>query len=276
MGKTYFFFAFIIFIFAGFFTPRFARASEPFTFTVLSYNIHGLPSWIARDYPRVRIPFIVRKLWPHPIVLLQENFAYPELIEKAPHPIILHGNNSRFGAFTFLFSPLCGACGSGLTSLLNMPNTDILAVEKQQFARCSGWIRNNSDCFATKGFLWIRVRFANDAVLSLYNLHLDSGNALSDRKARAAQLKQITWHLNGYAKNDGVILGGDFNASPIELARFVGELKLSPCGSDGKRDYIFFRSGDHAAIACLKGEKLNFSPSLSDHAPIIAIFSVSP
>lgn len=276
MEKILFFFAFVVFIFAIFLTLRFSHATESFTFTALSYNIHGLPAWIAGDYPRIRIPFIAQKLWPHQIVFLQENFAYPKLVKKAPHPVIISGNASRFGIFAFLFRPLCGTCGSGLTTLLNIPNADILAIERRSFKRCSGWIRKDNDCWATKGFLWIRLRFANGAILSLYNLHLDSGNAVSDRDTRASQFKQIERHLNTYVKKDGIIMGGDFNASPIELANFVRVSKLSLCGSDGKRDYIFFRNGRHADLTCVKGEKLNFSPPLSDHKPILANFSISP
>lgn len=244
-------------------------------FSVLSYNIHGLPQWIAGDHPERRMPLIVKQIEEYPIVFLQENFAYSAHIAKTLHPTILHGNASRLPSlFSFLLRPLCGNCGSGLTTLLNMPYAIVLAHEAHPFSVCSGWLRKKHDCFATKGFMRVRLRFANGAVVSVYNLHLDAGDAQSDRHIRARQCSSLAAHIKRNS-SDGLIVAGDFNMLIHEIAPFISETGLSVCGTDTMRDYILSRSGGNASLVCMEGRKLTDFPRLSDHQPLLSRFAVS-
>ena len=84
----------------------------PVEVSVLTYNLHGLPAWIARDAPAERIARIGRLAGSYDVALFQEDFAHhAALVGSAAHPVVVRGNAQRS---TWLgdHSLFCGECGS--------------------------------------------------------------------------------------------------------------------------------------------------------------------
>ncbi len=69
--------------------PEPSNDRAPAEVSVLSYNTHGLPAWIALDRPGARLPVIGRLANRYDVALLQEDFAYHDrLLLGATHPVV--------------------------------------------------------------------------------------------------------------------------------------------------------------------------------------------
>ena len=267
--------------------------------SVLSYNVHGLPAWIAWDEPGVRSPRIGKLLNAYDVVLLQEDFVYHALLAReASHAIIRRGNGARSKLFG-LTSPVCGRCGSGLTFLAGFSPNVLLALERQPFLVCSGWLRSSQDCWASKGLLHARLQLPNQAHIDFYTLHLDAGLSDQDRAARQQQLQFVQQHIETHSEGRAVVIGGDFNLdSHIAedrglLASFSASLQLRnshawsrPFENRPEVDYILYKSGGEVQLELLEAgnaeefvlsgrvQKEKMEP-LSDHPAIMTRFRVA-
>jgi len=242
--------------------------------SVLSYNIHGLPAWIAWDEPGVRSPRIGKLLNAYDVVLLQEDFVYHALLAReASHVIIRRGNRARSKLFG-LASPVCGTCGSGLTLLANFSPNLLLALDRQAFPICSGWLGSGQDCWVSKGVLHARLQLPNQAQVDFYTLHLDAGLSDEDHAARRQQLQFVQQYVKTHSETQAVVIGGDFNigsqdlddAQNSDLAKdralldeFSASLQLRnshaqsrPFGSRPAVDYILYRSGGGVQLQLLE------------------------
>ena len=259
--------------------------------SVLSYNTHGLPAWIAGDKPKLRFPLIGQKLNTYDLVLLQEDFAYHKLLlQSATHPTAERGNGARH-RITRLLPFLCGSCGSGLTTLSRLPRERLLEVDRQQYTNCAGWLGSGNDCWATKGFLHTRWQFAKDVKIAVYNTHLDANDGRKDHQARVAQLNQLREYIAKQPVDQLLIIGGDFNLDqdvPQDKAlldSFIKALGLIDTQAQASRgswpyrlDYILYRSGGAISLelidAGVANEFVNGNLPLSDHPPIYARFRI--
>ena len=254
--------------------------------SVLSYNTHGLPAWIAGDDPEARFPKISPLLNAYDVVLIQEDWAYHEmLVADAAHPVIEEGNAARPG----LLRALGLANGSGLTSLARLPEQDRLDVTREFLGACAGWFSRANDCWASKGFLRLRLRFANGKAVDFYNVHLDAGSSPEDRAARAAQLAALRARIGELTGERALVIGGDFNlhreraADAAALRSFREDLRLLDSGAatgpdeDWSRvDYLLYRSGpDVTLVPLAAGPAPEFQADgvpLSDHPALFARF----
>lgn len=261
--------------------------------SVLSYNTHGLPDWLARDRPSRRHRRIGELLNRYDVVLVQEDFTYHErLLESAKHEIVERGNGPSSGLLKAAFW-FCGSCGSGLTLFADFPRERLLAVERRSFDACAGWIRFRNDCWVAKGVLHARIDVGNGLEVDFYNLHLDAGLAKPDRDARRRQLAQLREHVDERSAGRAVVIGGDFNLWPgnekdRQLLRVFSEtLRLREslpareqldAGWQGI-DRILYRSGDGTAIeaveASIAEEFARKGKPLSDHPAIRVRFRVT-
>ena len=152
---------------------------------------------------------------------------------------------------------------------------------------CTGdRLGGRSDCWASKGFLRLRVQPSPGVELDVYTTHLDSGGTEADRTARAAQLDELASAIERDSAGRAVLVGGDLNLpadrpEDLELFRaFLQRLGLRDTGAgpqhhDWRRvDYLLVRDGDDARIRVLEaGEDPRFvrdGVPLSDHPPIFA------
>ncbi len=263
-----------------------ALADEAIEFSVVSYNTHGLPAWIARDDPETRLPQISPLLNRYDVALIQEDWEYHELLTReARHQIVERGGAARPG-WLRLFGL---GNGSGLTSLVQRPGKDLLDTTREFLGACAGWLSRANDCWASKGFLRLRLRFSNGKAVDLYNVHLDAGGSPEDREARTIQLETLRLRIAELTRDGAFVIGGDFNLHrdrPVDAAMLDGfreALRLRDSGASAgaeeswsRVDYILYRSGADAALEALAaGPAREFERDgvpLSDHPALFARF----
>ncbi len=272
-----------------------SAAAEAVYFSVLSYNTHGLPAWIARDQPEERFPQIGKLAATYDIALFQENFVdadFRALADALPGRFIARGNGSRAG-WLALLSTFCGSCGSGLTTAVN-GRFQAELLDRKGYGSCSGWVGSANDCWATKGYLATRLRLTNGASVDVYDLHLDAGGGETDHDVRRAQLDVLRAAIKRMSATHALIVAGDFNLDPrtprdrILLDRFVGDLQLVHSDAGGsvtkwaeQIDHILYRSGQGTELELVdSGEAKEFLAAgktpLSDHPAVFARFEAKP
>ncbi len=251
-------------------------------FTVLSYNTHGLITWVAGDDPATRFPIIGDKTNAYHVALLQEDFSHHAALRQGTRqPIVERGNPSRFGSWCLVCS------GSGLTTLSRWGMENLVQAVSRAYGQCAGWIGGANDCLATKGFQRMRLRLPGGAELDFVNTHLDAGDGVEDREARRRQLDLLRRSLEAEVAGEPLILAGDLNldaAVPEDVAlrdAFTDALGLANSGARGGSrwatlDYIFYRSGGGLELEVVEaGEDTSFvheEAPLSDHPAIFARF----
>ena len=241
---------------------------------MLTYNVHGLPSWIARDDPPARIPLILERAAGYDVVLLQEDFAYHDMVlANREHAHVFRGNEgwSRF------------LSGSGLTILSHFaPGAAPIAAA---YGVCNGYLGAGNDCYANKGFLMARLALTNGAELDVWNTHLDAGSGEEDHAARVAQLDRLATAIEAHSNDRAVLVGGDLNLEWADARdralceSFRDRLGLAiaaqtrPGEWESHLDYLLLRSGGGVQIEILAGgkdEKMvsGSHAALSDHPAI--------
>jgi len=263
--------------------------AEPIELSILSYNTHGLASWIAGDDPEARFPEISRLLNRYDVALIQEDWAYHELLtEHAVHQVVERGNGAEL-----LMGMIPLFSGSGLTSLVKLAPGAVTKVTREAYGACSGWLGGANDCLASKGFLLLRLRLAGGVEVDVVQTHLDAGQGDEDRAARARQLELLAERLSELSAGRALVVAGDFNLRhdvPGDrelLERFASALGLADSGAkpaDAARwrrlDYLLYRSGDEVALTVSDaGEALEFAHEgrpLSDHPALFARLRLGP
>jgi endonuclease/exonuclease/phosphatase family protein len=250
---------------------------------VLSYNVHGLHKLVVSDDPEARMPQISSRLNAYDVAFIQEDWEYDDLLAaQATHPVKERGNGPHPPRFF----------QAGL-ALFARPA--FVALSRGSLGACSGWLGGANDCFADKGFLRLRLRLANGVALDFWTLHLDAGDAQSDRDARAKQLETLAARVESLSRDGALVVGGDFNskeANPADRAlldHFAAAVGLTDTGArpapDGAFarehiDYVFYRSSAAVSIAVVEsGEAREFSDGpapLSDHPAVYAKLRVGP
>lgn len=256
---------------------------------VLTYNTHGLASWIAGDRPGRRFPRIGRLFNRYDLVLVQEDFAHhSRLREVVTHPIVERGNG-RSGFLGWL----CPSCGAGLTTLVGLPAPRLIDSHSEAYDACSGWFLAGNDCWAEKGFLRVAVELPNGARLDVVNTHLDAGRSKRDRAARRRQLDRLTRRLLSAGDGRALVVGGDFNLDwdvpgdrglllAFQRALGLRDTRARPAnGSPWEAiDYLMVRSGPEARIEVLEAgmaeEFTHKDRPLSDHPALRVRLLVSP
>lgn len=254
-----------------------AARAEPVELSILTYNIHGLPSWIAGDDPPARIPQILSIAQSYDVVLLQEDFAHHDVVvASSPFAHLVRGNAAWIAAPLFQ--------GAGLTILSRFATTE---SAREAYGTCNGWVSAASDCFGHKGFVMARLALPDGASFDAWNTHLDAGDAEADRAVRADQLGRLAAAIEAKSAGRAVVVGGDFNLhwdDPRDRALldgFAARLGLAiaamtPAGGwDSRLDYLLTRPDARSCLATLEaGKNEHFLDAadrpLSDHPAIFA------
>jgi endonuclease/exonuclease/phosphatase family metal-dependent hydrolase len=254
-----------------------AARAEPIELSILTYNIHGLPNWVTRDERPARIPRILEIAEPYDVVLLQEDFAFHDVIvAHSPFAHLVRGNEAWIDAPFFE--------GAGLTILSRFAATE---SARDAYGVCNGWLWAASDCFAHKGFVMARLALPGTDPIDAWNTHLDAGDTAADRSVRAEQLDRLAAVIEEKSHGRAAIVGGDFNLEWSEprdralLESFAARLGLAfaamtPAGERRSRiDYVLVRSAADRCLATLasgKDDRLRDAAGhpLSDHPAIFA------
>ena len=250
------------------------------TFSALSYNVYGLPSFVAGGDTGERMKQIGPLISVFDVVGVQEDFIDDN------HALL--ADACTLTTRTRFADMLTGKVyGSGLATFSSMP---LVQHEGLHYSTCHGLAGNGSDCFASKGILFNRLQVAKGAELDLYTTHLDASGSPGDEEARKVQVGEALAFIKKNSEGRAVIWLGDFNLRPNDppdkplLDKIVAETGMKTacdaltCGEPNHIDRIYFRSGlglELEASGWTNEEHFldEAGEDLSDHPPISATFS---
>ena len=168
------------------------------SFTLLTYNVAGLPDELSGSNPAEYTSLISPLLNPYNLVLVQEDFAYHEdLSSQTSHPYQ-----------STPAQPLERPVADGLNRFSTLP---FVRVERTQWDSCFGVLDNSSDCLAEKGFSRAETTLADGVVVDIYNLHAEAGGGAEDENARADNFDQLAATIASASAGQAVIVAGDTN-----------------------------------------------------------------
>ncbi len=258
-------------------------------FTVLSYNVAGLPQGFNADqFPLLHTDSIGKLINEIDIVHLQEDFCYH-------HKLLAHNKHSYVTE-----TKGCVPVGDGLNTFSNYW---IQNLKRFKWTHCYG-----TDCLTPKGFSYTQLVVNPDIIIDFYNVHCNAGSSINDLAARRSNILQLTNYIQQHSKENPVIIMGDFNSrytrngDTLELLKNIGfkdawievirngeypqkgTPSLTNCSADKNTSYcevvdkILYRSNNLIELTPLQYalddvryyDKAN-SP-LSDHYPLFVTF----
>jgi hypothetical protein len=256
-------------------------------FSVLSYNIGGLPGFISQIDPKENLARISPRVNQFDIVLMQENFAYyKKLMKYVFHPY----RTKKIRTFSR------GFLGDGLNRLSNFP---FGGFERARWELCSGLFTKWNDCMTWKGLSYARHEIAPGIFIDIYNVHSDAGGNLEDYQARISQFNQVEKMIKERSEGYPVIVAGDFNIGDeneedmpgihfkdrrmysafLLKSKTVDSCYITKCNHVGLHDKITFRSGQNLKLKALNWKMVSGlftvkgAGPLSDHEPVAVEFS---
>ncbi len=253
------------------------RAQEG-EFSVLSYNVAGLPSWFSRSDPVHNIPLIGQKLNRFDLVLVQEDFWYHEELARGA----LHACRSD----PLLHTPNPFELGDGLTRFSNLAFEGLRHIP---WKTCHGTLSAKNDCLANKGFS-VAVTFLTPNVrVHVYNLHMDAGHTPDDAQARLAQANQLADYLASFSSHAAVIVAGDTNLkNSQDQDRYILDDLINKTGLRDACQLLHCEEDTHDRVLVRSSANLSLIPrewtyasdfvnssgdDLSDHKPILVRMS---
>lgn len=175
-----------------------ATAADSGSFSVLSYNVAGLPEAISSaSTPRESSTTAIgQRTAPYDIVHVEEDFNY--------HAYLYAGDTNH--AYR---TPTSGGAGigSGLNTLSKIPY-DEDDFERVHWNSCQV---DSGDCLTPKGFTFMRERLAEGVYVDFYNLHTNAGTNDGDLASRADNLNQLTAFIQTHSAGNAVVVMGDTN-----------------------------------------------------------------
>lgn len=226
-------------------TPA-ARRVDAGSFTLLTYNVAGLPNIISPSYPATNTPIISPLLNHYDVAMVQEDFYYhAELIGQARHDFRSE-HRSGFG----LPSDGLGVLSRfALGGARHVPWTD-----------CNGYLQDYSDCLADKGFYFSEITLAPGVELHAYNVHAEAGRSAADERVRRANFEQLAAYIQENSAGQAILVAGDTNLylSSAEdrktFARFMANSELEDaCGEHSARedeiDRVLFRGSAQTRLS---------------------------
>jgi endonuclease/exonuclease/phosphatase family metal-dependent hydrolase len=215
--------------------------AEPGTFTLLTYNVAGLPQGISSSNPEVNMPQISPLLNTFDVVVAQEDFWYhAELSADAEHPYVSVPWPEELQAFI----------GDGLNRFSQFP---FEPVERTAWPGCNGQTDCASDCLATKGWSFARTTLAPGVEVDVYNLHMEAGGCPEDIAIREQSAMDLAAALGDQSADRAVVMAGDFNLRfsdpedipPLETLLQAGlrDVCQEVGCTDGNIDHVMIRDG---------------------------------
>lgn len=218
-------------------------------FSLLTYNVAGLPQLVSRSDPEVNVALISPLLNHYDVALVQEDFSYhSRLVARARH-------GYRSEPMTHSLALMA----DGLNWFSRFP---LGWIHRVRWAQCHGYLGAASDCLADKGFSFGELSLAPGIVIDVYNLHAEAGGSLRDTEARRDNFEQLADYLRARSRDHAVIVAGDTNlrmsvpADADTLERFLAVTGLRDacrhfgCGEE-RLDRIFVGSSRRVEIDVL-------------------------
>ena len=166
------------------------------SFSVLSYNVAGLPELISQSHPIIFTKEISPKLNAYDIVNVQENFAY---------------NKDLNSKLEFKYkTPFSGNVpfGDGLMTFSKYP---LYMFDRVTWEKRHGFITDGADEMTPKGFTFTSLEIKPGYFIDIYNLHTDAENDEKSIESRNSNMEQISKYIKGISEGKAVIIFGDTN-----------------------------------------------------------------
>jgi endonuclease/exonuclease/phosphatase family protein len=277
------------------------------SFTVLSYNVAGLPQEISQVDPDKHIPMISPLLDQYDVVLTQEDFDWwvpaldgftfahyhEQLRAEATHP---HRSAQWIGPEGAGIDPTvrdAPLVGDGLGFLSRMAFSDETRVA---WPDCFGGADTGdggaADCLAGKGFGVVTMTLTTGRVVDVYTLHAEAGGTAEDQALQEVDFDQLADFVTDHSAGRAVILGGDTNlhtdtGNPADVAiwdEFLDATGLTDvctelsCGEPGSIDKMAYRDGGGVELTPTSHDfprdqfRDEEGVDLSDHPPLVVGF----
>lgn len=206
---------------------------------LVTYNVAGLPDGFMTAHPSQNLPKIGALLNDYDLAVIQEDFAYPELLRQ----------NLRFqhGSAAFVRGQRLDF-GDGLSQFAKQPFS---APRREAWQHCHGVLDSYFDCLTPKGFTFSRLTLASGVKIDVYNVHLDAGWGPFDTAAREQQVQQLLEAIAHLSGDNAILLAGDTNIpwhqrellTRLERGAHLTDVCASLHCQDPQRiDRIFYRS----------------------------------
>jgi hypothetical protein len=277
-------------------------------FSLLTYNVAGLPQEISTENPQQNIPLISPKLEPYDLVLTQEDFDWwiPALdaLDFAnyhtrlraqtthPHATGQHPGPAAVGIDGSDPERPLPIVGDGLGILSRFPMADVV---RTPWEHCFGSADQSdggaADCLAMKGFGVATVTLADGVVVDVYTVHGEAGRTPADNRMIAEDFALLADFVVSHSAGRAVIVAGDTNLhtepghvmAPVHTPiwnDFLAETGLTDvcvvvtCEAPGSIDKVAFAAGGGVTLEPLerRWEDDVFvdgdGADLSDHPPV--------
>jgi hypothetical protein len=226
-----------------------AAAAQSGRFSLLTYNVAGLPELFSGSDPEVDIALISPLLNHYDIALVQEDFAY--------HSLLTSHAKHAYRSDTMHTSLALMPDGLNLFSRFSFG-----WMHRVRWTQCNGYLGAANDCLADKGFSFAEVTLAPGVTVDMYDLHAEAGRAAMDVEVRRANFAQLSEYMRVHSRQRAVVIAGDTNLKmslphDVEtLAHFLEENGLTDtcrrlgCGEE-RIDRVFIRSSPELELAPL-------------------------
>ncbi len=280
----------------------------PGRFSVLTYNVAGLPQEISDENPRRNIPRISPLLNAYDVVLTQEDFdwwvpalslldfanyhtrlradaAHPYRTDRHPGPAAVGVNPNR--------RPLLVGDGIGIMSMYPLLDARVWA-----WSDCFGGPLppGAADCLAMKGFRVVTMVLGDDHLVDVYSLHAEAGATRRDQDLQYDNFRELAEFIESHSGGRAVIVGGDTNLhlgdhpdgwdgeDAVIWADFLARTGLADvcteldCDEPHSIDKFAYRSGGGVDLVATSIDfprdrfRDEVGRPLSDHPPVVATF----
>jgi hypothetical protein len=281
-------------------------------FSVLSYNVAGLPQEISTENPAEHIPLISPLLNEYDVVLTQEDFDWWQGFAGTLDFVHYHERLRAQTTHEFQSEPHPGPeavgldptsrplfVGDGNGVLSRIPFTGNARVP---WTECFGGADTSdggaADCLAMKGFAMVTMTLADGAEVDLYTLHAEAGGTAEDQRLQVEDFTQLADYIDEHSAGRAVIIGGDTNLHTdsdhpdgsggadteiwdgfLERTGLTDACTATDCPDTSSIDKIAYRSGEGVRLTAtshdMPRERFR-SPAgedLSDHPPLVVEFS---
>ena len=284
------------------------RPEPPGSFSVLTYNVAGLPQGISGSNPERNLPLVSPLLNAYDVVLTQEDFDWwvpaaglldfanyhTRLRAQAEHPYRSdrHPGPEAVGVDASSRGLLVG---DGIGIMARYPLTN---ETHHAWAGCFGGVLPDggaADCLAMKGFRMMTMTLGDGREVDVYSLHAEAGGTPQDQWLQERDYEELAAFIVARGGDRAIVLGGDTNLHTSDHPdgsagadteiwdRFLAATGLTDvcielsCDETGSIDKFAYRSGSTVALQATSIDfpRSRFSTGgedLSDHPPVVAAF----
>ncbi len=224
-------------------------AAESGRFSLLTYNVAGLPQLVSHSDPEVNVGLISPLLNHYDLALVQEDFSYHSQLNARA----LHAYRSETMRHSLALMP------DGLNWFSRFA---FGWVHRVRWAQCNGYLGAASDCLADKGFSFSELTLNDGVTVDVYNLHAEAGGTPLDIEVRRENFEQLADYVRTRSRNHPIIVAGDTNlrmSVPRDVETLENFLKSTGlrdacrrfgCGEE-KLDRVFFGSSRRVELDVL-------------------------